>query len=109
LSLDNFRAHLLLLGTPDEVACQAFPLTLSRSAQDWFRKLTPRFISNFEDLGRVFLSPFMEGIVQKKPVGSLMTIQQGPTESLKSYLMQFNQKKLATESQTEEFVYCALY
>jgi hypothetical protein len=27
--LENFRAHLDLHGTPDEVVCQAFPLTLS--------------------------------------------------------------------------------
>jgi hypothetical protein len=32
--LENFRAHLDLHGTPDEVACQAFPLTLSGNARD---------------------------------------------------------------------------
>jgi hypothetical protein len=37
--LENFRAHLDLHGTPDEVACRAFPLTLSGNARDWFRKL----------------------------------------------------------------------
>lgn len=57
--LDSFRAHLDLHETPDEVACRAFPLTLSGSAQDWFRKLPPSSISNFEDLRRVFLSQFM--------------------------------------------------
>ncbi len=38
-----------------------------------------------------------------------MTIRQGPDESLKSYLMHLIQEKLATKSQTEEFVFCALY
>lgn len=38
-----------------------------------------------------------------------MTIRQGPYKSLKSYLMLFNQEKLIIESQTEEFVYYALY
>jgi hypothetical protein len=32
--LENFQAHLDLHGTSDEVACRAFPLTLSRNAQD---------------------------------------------------------------------------
>jgi len=32
--LENFRAHLDLHGTPDEVACRAFPLTLSGNARD---------------------------------------------------------------------------
>lgn len=57
--LDNFRAHLDLHRTPDEVACRAFPLTLPGSARDWFRKLPPRSLNKFEDLGRVFLSQFM--------------------------------------------------
>jgi hypothetical protein len=101
--------HLDLPGTPDEVACRAFPLTLLGSAQEWFRKLPPSSISNFEDLRRVFLSQFMAGIVWKKLARSLMTIRQGPDESLKSYLMHLIQEKLATKSQTEEFVFCALY
>lgn len=32
--LKIFRAHLNLHGTPDEVACWAFPLTLSRNVVD---------------------------------------------------------------------------
>lgn len=38
-----------------------------------------------------------------------MSIRQVPNESLKDYLMRFNQEKLATESRTDEFVYCALF
>jgi hypothetical protein len=30
--LENFQAHLDLHGTPDDVVCQAFPLTLSTSS-----------------------------------------------------------------------------
>jgi hypothetical protein len=32
--LENFRAYLDLHGTPDEVVCWAFPLTLSGNARD---------------------------------------------------------------------------
>jgi hypothetical protein len=32
--LENFQAHLDLHGTPDEVACPAFPLILSENARD---------------------------------------------------------------------------
>jgi hypothetical protein len=46
--LENLRAHLHLHGTPDEVACRAFPLTLSWNAQDWFRKLPPNFVDKFK-------------------------------------------------------------
>jgi hypothetical protein len=40
--LVNYQAHLDIHGTPEEVACQAFPLTLSKNARDWFRKFTPK-------------------------------------------------------------------
>jgi hypothetical protein len=54
--LDNFGAHLNLHGTPDEVACRAFPLTLSGNALDWFRKLPPKSIKEFDALDKTFLT-----------------------------------------------------
>jgi hypothetical protein len=42
--LENFRAHLNLQGTPDEVVCRAFPFTLSGNVWDWFRKLLLNFV-----------------------------------------------------------------
>jgi hypothetical protein len=47
--------------------------------------------------------------VRKKPIWSLMSLRQGPEESLKSFLIRFNQERLATEDTIEEFVYCALF
>jgi hypothetical protein len=32
--LEAFREHLILHGTPDEIACKAFPLTLKGVAKD---------------------------------------------------------------------------
>ena len=34
---ENFRAHLILRGTPDEIAFRAFPLTLKGRAREWLR------------------------------------------------------------------------
>jgi hypothetical protein len=53
--LDNFWSHLDLHGSPDEVVCRAFPLTLSGNARDWFRKLPPEFCW------------FVQGVVQDIP------------------------------------------
>jgi hypothetical protein len=50
--LENFRAHLDLHGTPDEVACRAFPLTLSGNARHWFRKLPPNSVDQFKKLSK---------------------------------------------------------
>ncbi|XP_062153622.1 uncharacterized protein LOC133861818 [Alnus glutinosa] len=107
--LASFRAHVALHATPDEVACRAFPLTLAGGAREWFRTLPPCSIANFESLARKFASQFMAGIVRKKPAQQLMTIKQGPQESLRSYLFRFNQERLAAESQNEQFIHCAIY
>jgi hypothetical protein len=46
--IENFWVHLNLHSTPDEVACRAFPLTLTGNAQDWFRRLPLGSIDLFE-------------------------------------------------------------
>jgi hypothetical protein len=51
----------------------------------------------------------MDGIVWKKPEGSLMSLHQGPEESLKNFLMRFNREKLTIEDAIEEFIHCALF
>ncbi len=56
--LKNFRVHIDLDGKPDEVACRAFPLTLSGNAQNWFRKLPSGFVNKFDGLGIEFLVQF---------------------------------------------------
>ncbi|XP_062175361.1 uncharacterized protein LOC133880428 [Alnus glutinosa] len=38
-----------------------------------------------------------------------MTIKQGPQELLRSYLLCFNQERLAAESQNEQFIHFAIY
>jgi len=50
--LENFCAHIDLHWTPKKVACRAFPLTLSRNARDWFKKLPPNSICNSMGSGR---------------------------------------------------------
>jgi hypothetical protein len=107
--LVSFRAHTVLHTTPDEVACRAFPLTLAGGAWEWFKTLSPCSISDFESFAKKFASQFMVGVVRKKPAQQLMTIKQGPQDSLRSYLFRFNQERLVAESQNEQFIHCAIY
>jgi hypothetical protein len=102
--LDNFRAHMDLHRTPEMVACRAFPLTLSGNARDWFRKLSPNSIRHFDDLGRIFFTQFMARRVRRKPSESLMSLHQGPEESLRDFFMRFNQARLETEAATDDFI-----
>jgi hypothetical protein len=90
-------------------ARRAFPLTSEGGAREWFRTLPSYSITSFESLAKKFASQFMAGIVWKKPAQQLMSIKQSPQESLKSYLLRFNQERLAVESQSEQFIHCAIY
>jgi hypothetical protein len=85
--LDNYKMHMDLQGTPREMACQAFSLTLSSSARDWFRKLPPSSITCFDDLERKFVTQFLAGCKRKKPSGQLMAMRQKEGESLKYYVV----------------------
>jgi hypothetical protein len=107
--LDNYKTHMDLQGTPQELACRAFPLTLSNSARDWFRKLSRGSIKGFKDLRRKFLTRFLLGCKQNKPFGQLMAMRQKKGESLKDYVIHFNQARLTVDNSTEEMVYAALY
>jgi hypothetical protein len=107
--LDNYKTHMDLQGTPQELDCRAFPLTLSSSARDWFKKLLPSSITSFEDLGRKFITQFLVGCERKKSSDQLMAMRQKGDESLKDYVIRFNQAKLTVDNPTEEMVYAALY
>ncbi|XP_059439812.1 uncharacterized protein LOC132172342 [Corylus avellana] len=107
--LEDFRSHVRLLGIPDEVACRAFPLTLSGSARNWFRKLSPGSIDKFEDLGRVFLTQFMTSWTRKKPPSYLLTLKQRNDETLKQFITRFNLEKTEIEEPSDDLVYSAIY
>jgi hypothetical protein len=91
--LENFRAHLDLHGTPDEVACRAFPLTLSGNARDWFRKLPSNSVDQFKELSKTFLTKFLAFRTRKKPSGYLLRLHQKSNESLKEFMARFNERR----------------
>jgi hypothetical protein len=107
--LDNFLFHTSLLKTPNVVACRAFPLTLLGKARDWLKSLLLKSIDSFDTLGKKFLAQFMSGKVRRKPRGYLLSVRQGPNESLKNYLWRFNQENLDTESTLDDFIYGAIF
>jgi hypothetical protein len=107
--LENFRAHLDLHGTPDEVACLAFPLTLSGNARDWFRKLPSNSVDQFNELSKIFLTEFLAFRTRKKPSGYLLSLHQQSNESLKEFMARFNQEKVTVEDSTEDMVFAAIY
>ena len=48
--LESFKTLMHLQGVPNEVICQAFPITLKDPVRVWFSRLTPYSISTFKEL-----------------------------------------------------------
>lgn len=53
--MESLCEHFILHGTPNEISCRAFPLTLARVAKDWFARLPAKSVYNFKTLGCLFL------------------------------------------------------
>jgi hypothetical protein len=69
--LKAFQEHIILHGTPDEIACRAFPLTLKGVAKGWFTKFSLKLVGTFKELGRLFLTQFLITRKRKKSVTCL--------------------------------------
>jgi hypothetical protein len=106
--LEAFREHLILHGTPDEIACRAFPLTLKGVAKDWFTGLPPKSVGTFKELGRLFLTQFLATRKRKKNANCLLTMRQGKEESLKDFMLRFNREKLEVDTPDDKTMLCAL-
>jgi hypothetical protein len=106
--LEAFREHLILHGTPDEIACRAFPLTLKGVAKDWFIGLPPKSVGTFKDLGRLFLTQFLATRKRKKDPTCLLTLCQDKEESLKDFMLRFNREKLEVDTPDDKTLLCAL-
>jgi hypothetical protein len=96
--LEAFREHIILHGTPDEIVCKAFPLTLTGVSKDWFIDLPPKSLGTFKELGRLFLTQFLATRKRKKSTTCLLTLCQGKEESLKDFMLRFNREKLGVDS-----------
>jgi hypothetical protein len=106
--LEAFREHLILHGTPDEIACRAFPLTLKGVAKDWFTGLPLKSVGTFKELGRLFLTQFLATRKRKKNATCLLTMRQGNEESLKDFMLRFNKEKLEVDSPDDKTMLNAL-
>ena len=105
--MEGFRAHLIH-NTPDEIACQAFPLTLKGVAKEWLSNLSSKSIDKFNTLGRQFLNQFLAVRRRKRNPAYLLSLVHEKTESLKNDMQRFDQEKLTVESPNEQLILSAL-
>ncbi|KAL8474005.1 hypothetical protein ACS0TY_030743 [Phlomoides rotata] len=82
----RFENGALLHQYTDGVKCRLFLTTLTKSAQQWFGQLHHNSIHSFSEFRIVFLHQFASASKQLKTSLSLMSLKQGPYESLRKYI-----------------------
>ncbi|XP_077228586.1 uncharacterized protein LOC143861570 [Tasmannia lanceolata] len=92
--LETFRTMILLHGASDGFLCRAFPTTLMGVGRDWYSRLKPNSIDNFEEFGEDLVRYFMSSRRPQKTAASLMALRQEDGESLKAFVIRFNREAL---------------
>ena len=98
-----------LQGVSDEIMCRAFPTTLKGPARVWFNKIPPNLVSSFEELSKLFVNNFIGGQKHKRSSSSLLTIEQGENESLRSFITCFNREALSVDKVDDKFLLVAFH
>ncbi|XP_058113308.1 uncharacterized protein LOC131256421 [Magnolia sinica] len=89
--------------------CRGFSITLTRSAQSWYRQLKPNSVGSFAELNKLFLTQFISGKKSRKPTSHLFTIKQGPKESLKDFIARFNEEALQVKDYDDKMAPFAMF
>ncbi|XP_077249260.1 uncharacterized protein LOC143888723 [Tasmannia lanceolata] len=71
--LETLRTMMLLHGAADGFLCRAFLTTLTGATRDWYSRIKPNSISNFED---DLIRHFMSSLRPRKTTASLMALRE---------------------------------
>ncbi|XP_030970135.1 uncharacterized protein LOC115990440 [Quercus lobata] len=93
----TFKTTMHLQGVPNEIMCKAFPTTFKGPTRVWFSNIPPNSVSSFEELSKLFVNNFIRGQIHKRSSSSLLTIEQGENESLRSFIIRFNREALSVD------------
>jgi len=105
----TFKTTMHLQGVPDEIMCRAFPTTLKGPARVWFSKIPQSTVTSFEELSKLFVNNFIGGQRHKRSLSSLLTIEQGENESLRSFITRFNREALAVDEMDDKLLLAAFH
>ncbi|XP_027150455.1 uncharacterized protein LOC113750706 [Coffea eugenioides] len=102
-----FMTQMRLQTAADAVRCKTFPMFLEGRARQWFQGLPPKSISSFTQLARLFSAQFVSSRAFSKSTAHLMTIQQRVEESLREYMVRFNNESLQVRDRDDKVVMAA--
>ena len=107
--ITTFKTTMHLQGILDEVMYRAFPTTLKGSTRVWFSKIPPNLVIPFEELSKLFVNNFIGGQRHKHSLSSLLIIEQGENESLRSFITRFNREALTVDEVDDKLLLAAFH
>ena len=75
----------------------------------WFNKIPPNTVRSFEELSKLFVNNFIGGQRHKRSSSSLLTIEQGENESLRSFISRFNREALTVDEVDDKLLLAAFH
>ena len=105
----TFKTTMHLQGVLDEIMCRAFLTTHKGSTRVWFNKIPPNTMNSFEELSKLFFNNFIGGQRHKRSSSSLLTIEQGENESLRSFITCFNREALTMDEVDDKLLLAAFH
>ena len=105
----TFKTTMHLQGVPDEIMCRAFLTTLKGPTRVWFSKIPLNSVSSFEELSKLFVNNFIGRQRHKCSSSSLLTIEQGENESLRSFITRFNREALSVDEVDDKLLLAAFH
>ena len=66
-------------------------------------------MSSFEELSKLFVNNFIKGQRHKRSSSSLLTIEQGENESLRSFIIHFNKEALTMDEMNDKLLLAAFH
>ena len=70
----------------------------------WFSTIPPNTVSSFEDFSKLFVNNFIGGQRHKRSSSSLLTIEQGENECLRSFITRFNREALTIDKMDDKLM-----
>nr|XP_027076905.1 uncharacterized protein LOC113700639 [Coffea arabica] len=102
-----FQTQMCLQTSADAVRFKTFPMFLEGKARQWFQRLPPRLVRSFSQLARLFAAQFVSSRAFSKSTAHLMTVHQGPDESLLEYMVRFNNEFLQIRDRDDKVIMAA--
>ncbi|GAA0139164.1 hypothetical protein LIER_00767 [Lithospermum erythrorhizon] len=107
--LQGFLAKMTITSNDPDIYAKVFSNSLADCALDWYMALPLKSIDSYQKTADAFVAKFRSAIQKHQAERALMDIQQGPTETLRSYQKRYNYILLTIPEVNSKVVYMAFY